>query len=111
MRLVISKLYDKSFEENTTKLATHMLQLQTTHLFIASNSWEEVFIELDDTIPENSLLHVNLVTDNIKVKLPEVPGANTIRQLSELFPDKAGSIRKCFMLGQDMKGVLGECIV
>lgn len=111
MRLLITQQYDRSFEENVSKLATHMLQLPTTHLFIASNSWEEVYIELDDTIPECSLLHVNMVTDSIKVKLPEVVNHNTIKQLSELFPAKAGLIRKSFMTGQDMKGVLGDCIV
>lgn len=111
MILRITKAYDKSFTEDTVNLGIHMLQLQTTHLFIASNKWDEVYIELDDSVPENSLLHINLVTDNIKVKLPENVTAPILKQLTELFPDKAGALRRCFMTGQSMKGVLDNCLV
>ena len=110
MILVISKVYDREFTENTTKLGTHMLKLQSTHLFIASNNWDEIEIELDDCIPANSLLHFNMVTDTIKVRLPEEINQNTVKQLVELFPDKAGVIRKCYMTGGDLRGVL-DCVV
>lgn len=111
MKLLITKNYDRSFTDDTTKLGISMLQFKTTHLFIASNKWEEVYIELDDTIPECSLIHVNLVAENIKVKLPENVSPTTIKQLSELFPDKAGALRKNFMMGLGLKGVLNECLV
>lgn len=111
MKLIISKIYDREFTEDTTKLGTSMLMLQTTHLFIASNKWDEIYIELDECIPENSLLHLNMVTDTIRVKLPEKVTYPILKQLTELFPEKSGTIRKYFMTGQDLKGVLEDCLV
>lgn len=111
MILNITKVYNQGFVENTCNLATHMLAMKSTHLFIASNAWESIYLEIDDSIPEGYLKSFNLVTKNIKVKLPDNLTDKTLRLLTELYPDKAGSLRKCFMQGRDVQEVLQECLV
>lgn len=110
MKLLISKEFDKSFTEDTAKLSTSMLQFPSTHMYIASNHWDSCTIWLDDSIPANSLLHLGLVADEVKVHLPENITDVTLHQLIELYPEKAGRLRRCFMSGQPLTGVLEECL-
>lgn len=110
MILEITREYDKSFSENTYKLGTYMLQMKSTHLFIASNAWEKISLELEDSIPEGYLRSLHLVCNNIKVKLPESTTEKTLHLLTELFPDKAGALRRCYMQGRDLREVLSECL-
>lgn len=110
MRLVISKEYKKGFEENTTHLKASMLAMQSTHMFIASNHWEDITVELSDDIPESSMLHFDLVADSIHVILPEQINNAMLHQLTELFPEKSGKLRSLYMSGQDVKGVLDGCL-
>ena len=105
------KEYKKDFEENTTHLKTSMLAMQSTHMFIASNHWEDIVVELSEDIPESSLLHFSLVSDAIHVKLPETINNTILHQLTELFPELSGKLRSLYMSGQDVKGVLGGCLV
>ena len=111
MRLLISKEYDPHFNENLYTLKTSMLQAPSTHLFIAGNSWEAISIELDDCIPETCLCNMSLTCQNLSVKLPDVITDKTVRLLCELFPDKAGAIRRVYMCHGDLKEVLSDCLV
>ena len=106
MRLEIKKEYDQSFTKDTGCLAVHMLALKATHLFIASNLWEAIRIELDDTIPEGALKSINTVCNDIKVKLPDTITDTTLRQLVDLYPGKAAALRRSYMKGESLKGVL-----
>lgn len=111
MRLLISSSYESSFVEDECHLKTSMLQMKATHLFIASNVWESIVLDIEDTIPEGCLRSLNLVSDNIKVRLPEDVTEKTIHLLTELYPSLSGKIRRLYMCGQSVKGVLGECLV
>lgn len=110
MILHIKKDYDKSFEDNKYKLSADMLNIKSTHLFIASNVWEKIIVELDDCIQQDNLKCIPMACSDIKVVLPENVTPHTIQQLTELFPDKAGVIRKTFMQSGSLKGVLKECL-
>lgn len=111
MKLVISKDYDKSFTEDTSCLATHMLVLPATHLYIASHMWDSITLDITDDIPKGVLGNLNLVCKSIKIKLPEVVTDYTLQLLLELFPDKAGSLRRAYMSGSSISEVLRECLV
>jgi hypothetical protein len=111
MKLNITKQYNKGFVEDTCNLATAMLSMKSTHLFIASNAWESVYIELDDSIPEGYLKCLHVVTKNVKVKLPESVTENTLRQLTELYPEKSGALRRTYMQKRSFTEVLPECLV
>lgn len=113
MKLIISKKYDKSFNENTSCLGTYMLSVTATHLYIASHSWESIELELDDSIPDNILGNMRLVCnpENIKVILPEDITDKTVRLLIDLYPDKAGVIRRTYMSGGSIREAVRECLV
>ena len=111
MRLLISKEYDPSFHEDYCSLKTSMLRQPSTHLFIAGNSWEAISIELDDCIPEACLCNLSLICDNVTIALPDVITDKTIRLLCELYPKKAGAIRRTYMCHGDLKEVLSDCLV
>lgn len=110
MRLLISKEFDKSMEDNTCKLATYMLSVKATHMFIASNVWESIRIELDDSIPLGVLRRINDVCKDIKVTVPIPVTETTLKLLTELYPEKSGALRRVFMQGGNVKGVLTDVI-
>ena len=110
MILHIKRDYDKSFEDNNYKLSADMLNIKSTHLFIASNVWDKITVELDDCIQQDNLKCIPMACKDVKVVLPDTISAHTIQQLTELFPDKAGIIRKTFMQSGDLKGVLKGCL-
>ena len=110
MRLLVARDYNKDMVDDECHLATHFLQLKATHLFIASYKWDYICIEIDDCIPEGYLRYLPIVCSNIQVKLPETLTEHTMALLTEVYPDKAGVIRKAYMLNQSMKGALEGCL-
>ena len=110
MVLYIAKDYDPSFNDELYTLRTSMLQLKSTHLFINSNAWDSIMIDLDDSIPEGCLCNLSLICSNIKVNLPETVTDVTLRLLCELFPTKAGALRRTYMAGGNLKEVLSDCL-
>lgn len=110
MRLNITRVYNTGFTENQCNLATAMLSMKSTHLFIASNVWESIFIELEDSIPDGYLGNLNMICNNIKVNLPDKVTDKTVHLLTELYPDKAGALRRNYMQGRDVREVLKECM-
>ena len=111
MRLVIKCDYEKEMVEDECHLATNMLAMKATHLFIASYQWDSVLLEVEDIIPIGYLRCLPLVSKDIKVSLPDKITDHTMTLLTEVFPAKAGSIRRAYMTGQSLKGVLSECLV
>ena len=111
MRLNIAKEYDPSFNDVLYTLRTSMLELKSTHLFIAANTWESISIDLDDSIPEGCLCNMNLVCPSIYVRLPDEITDKTLRLLCELYPDKSGALRRVYMCKGDVREVLSDCLV
>lgn len=108
MKLLISKEFDKSLTDGTCKLATHMLSVKATHMFIASNVWESIRIEIDDSIPQGVLRRINSICDDIKVSVPVGITETTLKLLTELYPEKSGALRRVYMQGGNVKGVLTD---
>lgn len=111
MKLRIAREYKNATIDGVYTLATSYMQMKSTHLFIASNKWEEIYIELDDSMQTGYLQYLHLVCPRILVSLPEVITEQTILLLAEIFPDKRGLLRKNFLLHKDIKEVLGACLV
>ena len=101
---------ERSALDDTYLLNPRYLQYKAAHLFIASNSWEEALIEVCSAIPKGSLTWLSMVCKNIKVRVPDEVDAHILGLLIELYPDKAGLLRKAFMQGTSVKEVLGECV-
>lgn len=83
-----------------------MLQFPSTHLFIASNKWDKVYIEVSDEIPLGSLRFINTVTQTIEVNIPDVTTETTMRILTEIYPEKSGKLRRHQMQGLPLKEAL-----
>lgn len=111
MRLEISNAYNKEFTDDVCRLATSMLKMKAVHLFIASHVWESITLELSDEIPECYLSCMNMCCANIKVKLPSEVTYKTLQLLCDLYPDRAGKLRKAFMTQRPLGEVIGECLV
>lgn len=111
MKLHIESTYNSGFDEDTYHLSTSMLKSQATHLFIASNLWESIQVDLDETIPDGYLSNLNMVCSDIRVKLPKDITESTLRALIDLYPDKRGKLRMTYLSGKSLEGVLGECLV
>lgn len=111
MNLSITEVYDKTFDKDTYHLSTDMLQSTNTHLFIASYMWDNVHIQLNNKIPEGYLRCIKTVSKQVTVKLPAEVTETTLHQLIELYPDKSGALRRCYMQKLGFGEVLGECLV
>ncbi len=109
MRLYVTRKFIKDFHEDSYYIGTSFLKAKATHFFIASNHWESIYIEIEDTIPEGYLRSLHLVCNNIKVNLPEVITDKTVQLLAELYPDKSGKIRRTYLTGGNLKEVLSDC--
>lgn len=81
---------------------------KVTHLMLASYKWDKLFIDLDESIPEGSLRFLPERCDSIHVAWEEPTSMHTLHLLIELFPQLDGKLRKAYMKGEDMRGLLHE---
>lgn len=109
MILRISKDYVVMNDLETTVISAYMLHISTTHMFIASNTWDKCIVEIDDSIPLNSLKFISGVCSDIQVILPEKINDHCMKLLTELFPKLSGTIRKNYLMGKSLGGVVPTC--
>lgn len=83
------------------------LQNKSVHLFLACNKWDKLEVVMSEDIPDNVLKYVILKCGEREVFMPsgEV-SKRVVNLICEIFPEKAGSIRKAAMLGRDISSVL-----
>lgn len=110
MKLFVTRDFHKEFHDDSYFISTYFLKAKATHFFIASNKWESIYIEIEDSIPEGYLKSLHLVCPKITVNLPETVTDTTVRLLAELYPEKSGSIRRAYLTGGNVAEVLGECM-
>ena len=84
------------------ELKPEMLKLNGTHVFIASRMWDSIVIELTEDIPLGSLKYLPSKAKSISVVMPTELTSHIVQLCTELYPEKAGTIRKNFL----MKGVI-----
>lgn len=83
------------------------LQNKAVHLFLACNKWEKLEVVMSEDIPDNVLKFIILKCDEKEVFMPSgQPSKRIVNLVCEMFPEKAGSIRKAAMLGRNIKNVL-----
>jgi len=78
------------------------LEDKGTHLFIASNVWDKLHVDICDEIPEKVLRYVITKCKTIEVTTPEKLTDKHIALLCELYPHAEGQIRKAAMLNRDI---------
>lgn len=83
-----------------------MLKDKLVHLYIASNKWDTMEIELCDLIPNRVLPYMMIVCKNVRVRvLDEKITSYSLKLLIEMFPERAGELRRASMLNR-LDGVL-----
>lgn len=79
-----------------------------THLTIASREWDSLYIDLEECIPEGSLRFLPKKCTRIRVGCPDKPSLHQLHLLVELYPDLDGLLRKTYMKGDSIHGILPE---
>lgn len=84
------------------------LGVKMTHLTLASQTWDTLFIDVDESIPEGSLRFLPKKCNKICACCPEHPSMHQLHLLVELYPELDGKLRKAFMKGESVGGILPE---
>ena len=105
---IYTRVPKKEYDGTCCNLDTMSLNYNSTHLFIASHHWDKLYIELGDEIEFDILKYVQSVCDEVEVKLPEIISEHTVGLLCELYPQRAGKIRKYYMMKKDLMEALRD---
>jgi hypothetical protein len=91
---------------NTLSLFEGDINSKRAHLFVVSNEWYDLEIELTDTL-DMTIIPIMLSRFNhVTFKLLTRMNKDILNMLCKCFPDKSGSFRKAFMLGKDVLSIL-----
>lgn len=88
-----------------------MINAASTHLFIAANTWDKAIVEIGDSLRLDMLKYIQLGSTPIEVILHDDLSADDIQRLAHLFPDKAGAIRRAYLMHKPMSEVVPVCMV
>lgn len=84
------------------------MELNMTHLTLASQNWETLYIDVEECIPEGSLRFLPRKCFKIRACCPEHPSLHQLHLLVELYPELDGRLRKAYMKGEGIGGILPE---
>lgn len=82
--------------------------LKVTHLTIASQMWDTLYIDVEEVIPEGALRFLPKKCKHIAAYCPDHPSMHQLHLLVELYPGLDGRLRKAFLKGESVRGVLPE---
>lgn len=91
---------------NEYYLTLASLNHKGTHLFIASNKWDELHITLTEDIPLNVLKYVRMAVGSVHVVIKGEQTEHIMELMCELYPEYSGKLHKAFMLKKDLKEVV-----
>lgn len=97
---------NKTMDGRTYIISKDALHLNGVHLFIASNKWDELQVDLSDDMPLDVFKFMVGVCSKVSVTLPPTITDKTVKLLVELYPEKSGTIRKAYMSGGNIKELL-----
>lgn len=83
------------------------LNFNQAHAVIASQVWDAIYIEVAEEINESKLRFLHTKAKEIYSRI-SASGLSRHQMvlLAELYPDLSGTIRKAFLKGDDLHGVL-----
>ena len=84
------------------------LKHNTTHLFIASNKWSAIEIDLSDDIPRNVLPYITKNQGDIAINFDEPISQHQMKLLCELYPEIQGCITRTFLKKDDLHDLLSK---
>lgn len=107
MNLNIKDRIDKSeISGSEYNLTIESLHHKGTHLFIASNKWDELHITITEDIPIGVLKYVRMCVNKVFVVIKGEQTEHIMELMCELYPEYSGKLHKAFMLHKDLKEVV-----
>lgn len=97
----------KSDQDNTFWIPPLLLNDKPMHLYLACNQWDTLQVVMCEDIPADVLKYTKDKCKEIQV-VDDGCGItkHKVDILCELYPEKAGTIRKNFMLGRNVYDLL-----
>lgn len=90
------------------KLTPAQLAYNVSHLMIASRTWDKIFLDLTDDIPDGSLVYLRGKCKDLAVACPSHPSLHILHLLVDLYPENSGKLRKAYLKGVSVHGLLPE---
>lgn len=105
---MILRIADKyAADGETVCIPYSWLNDKAVHLYLASNLWDELQVDISPDIPVGVMQYVSMKCKSVKVNLPRRKlESGELTVLCDLYPDKAGALRKANMLGKDLNTLL-----
>lgn len=105
MRLSIGS--DRLIDNDSMYIPYSLLGDKAVHLFIASSMWDTLVVEIDEKIPEGVLKYMILKCNDKKAILPDRKlTQKELALVCEMYPEKAGSVRRAYMLERPIAELL-----
>lgn len=110
MTLRITREKKREFDTENYYLHPSMLNSNGTHLFIASNKWDAIIVDLCPELNPAKLHYLPSICTDIKIcNSPDIE--KYVDALLELFPNKGGQLRRCKLSGHGARDVVKEYIL
>lgn len=100
--MVLKISNDTSIEEGVFKVPYSWLLNKSVHLYLACNKWDKLIVDMSEDIPEGVLKYIIMKSSDKQVTLPAEITPKVVVLLCEMYPEKAGTIRKYAMLKKDL---------
>lgn len=109
MTLLITEEYRKELDPDNYCIKASMMIEKGVHLFIASNKWDLIKVELCPALIADTLAFLPKVCSNIQIN--RVPNYMPyVNHLIALYPNKSGSLRRCQLAATDAYEPIKEYI-
>ena len=106
MKLIIQNETTRMHVDDTYSIESSMLKFKSTHMFIASNQWDSISIEVNDNMEPEDVKYFHNICENVYCILPKTINEKVLLLLCTIYPDKAGELRLAFMLSKDLNTIL-----
>lgn len=101
---------DNTITEGVVSIPYSWLNNKSVHLYLACNKWDKLEVDMSEEIPEGVLKYIIMKSSDKEVKLMGEVTPKVCSLICEMFPEKAGAVRKAVMLKRNLSTVLGDSI-
>lgn len=105
--LIIKSRQSQSSEKSFVVCDKHLAD-KRLHLFIASNTWKELRIHLHQDIVPDYIKYIATKAKSISLVFLDEPNKNMLETLCLVFPEKAGKLRRYYLLKKDLEEAIKE---
>lgn len=104
--MVLKISNDTEIAEGVVSIPYSWLSNKSVHFYLACNKWDKLVVDLSDDIPDGVLKYIIMKSEDKEVNIKGDVTHKQCELLCEMYPEKAGAIRKAVMLKRDVRGVL-----